>query len=155
MVQVLLSPRAIVPEQPADALAAYPAAGASVTEYAPTEVSVFVTPGDSAPANELPPTATTPLIVSVKSAATFVPPLSLTTCLITARVAVCGAGCVPQRPNVSPWRTCALTAGKPTRIVWPLWQRVTLTRPFPRPGLVSGLPGLPPAAAPTARTRNA
>src|SRR5437867_4204182 len=87
MVQVLLSPRAIVPEQPADALAAYPAAGASVTEYAPTEVRVFATPGDSAPANELPPTATTPLIVSVKSAATFVPTWLLITCFTTVSVA--------------------------------------------------------------------
>ena len=42
-------------------------------------------PGDSAPAKELPPSAVTPLIVIVKSEATFVPPLSFTTCLITIR----------------------------------------------------------------------
>ena len=46
--------------------------------------SLFV-PGDSSPGNELPPVAVTPLIVIVKSEALAVPPLSLTTCLITIR----------------------------------------------------------------------
>ena len=44
-------------------------------------------PGDSAPGNELPPAAVTPLIVIVKFDAFALPPFALTTCLITIRCA--------------------------------------------------------------------
>ena len=57
-----------------------------MTLYAPTEVSVFVTPGDAAPAKELPPWADTPLMVIVKALAAAVPPLSFTTFLMTVSV---------------------------------------------------------------------
>jgi len=89
--------------------------------YEPNVVIVFVTPV-SEPANELTPEAVTPVIVSVKSPAAFVPPLLLTTCLITVRVAVPaagGAGAAPawQGPSLSPCFRCALTAGSATVIV--------------------------------------
>jgi hypothetical protein len=38
-------------------------------------------------------------------------------------------GAVAQAPSVSPWATCAGTAGDATLIVWPLWQIVTLSWP--------------------------
>ena len=58
-----------------------------MTLYEPTEVSVFVTPGDSAPAKEFPPEAVTPSIVIVKSPADAVPPCVFWTCFTTVNVA--------------------------------------------------------------------
>jgi hypothetical protein len=68
----------------------------------------------------------TPLIRSVKSSASFVPPLSLSTCLMTVIVGVPGAGGVPvlgvpeQASLVSPslCPRCAFSAGLPAVIVF-------------------------------------
>src|SRR5262249_61907864 len=86
-----------------------PAAPDPVPLYEPTVARVLVTP-DAEPANVLPPIAVTPLIVIVKSAALFVPPLSLMTCLITVSVAglssfvitqvlLAPAAIVPEQPG--------------------------------------------------------
>src|SRR5438309_5551708 len=84
MVQTFCSPSASVPEQPAALVLVYPATEASSTLYvpAPTVTSVpAALPGNDGSA--------TPLLVTVmlKSAAFLVPPLSLTTVLITVRCA--------------------------------------------------------------------
>src|SRR5437016_5389161 len=84
MVQTFWSPRASVPAQPTAPVLVYPATEASSTLYvpAPTVTSVpAALPGNDGSA--------TPLLVTVmlKSAAFLVPPLSLTTVLITVRCA--------------------------------------------------------------------
>src|SRR5262245_57255989 len=81
-VQVLLSPTAIVPAQSADSDFLYPATATSSTLYAPA-FSVTTVP-DSEPGNDGVETAA-PVTSIVKSPAAFVPPWSLTTCLITVR----------------------------------------------------------------------
>src|SRR3989442_5499116 len=88
MVQLRDSPAAIVPLQPAVKLGAYPVTDPSATLYEPG-LSVRVVPL-SLPANGA---IAAPLLVTVmeKSEATFVPPSSLTTCLMTVSEAVGGA----------------------------------------------------------------
>src|SRR5256885_12846975 len=84
MVQIPVSPRARVPEQPTALVLVYPATWASSTLYVPA-LTVTSVPA-ALPGNE---GSAAPLLVTVmlKSAAFLVPPLSLTTVLITVRCA--------------------------------------------------------------------